>query len=154
MARQVEYLDELGAAIQLKYQCVPTHKGSVLVDERTAAGETIWEGEVEVFELSDPDGIKTCYVWMNRNGDKTRIMTVLGSNVVDSPQRAVQAAIFVDAQPPVVSRFRDEFVRLNWQLAEAKRILRETCLKMEDLDIAIQEARAREGRKGKGNPLH
>jgi hypothetical protein len=55
-------------------------------------GETAWEGEVLVFELSDHPTALLCYRW-ELDG---RVTAVLHEPPVDSPQAAVRAAIVVE----------------------------------------------------------
>jgi hypothetical protein len=136
MARQVEYLEELQIAIRFKYLCEPTHKESVYVHEKTGRGETVWTGYVEVFELAGFKEAKTCYAWLNRKANGVKILTILGNHLIDSAQKAVQAAIFVDAQ----LAFSTDRDLLNTQLEQAKRKLQETQIKSEDLDAAIKAA--------------
>ena len=69
---------------------------------------TVWEGNVEVFELQGHPEADKCYAWMHResgatgnvlNSENVRLITVLGKRPVDSPEVAVRAAIFYDVQP-------------------------------------------------------
>jgi hypothetical protein len=104
MSQQSEYLESLQAAILLQHKCKPTHRETVFVHEKTRQDETVWKGHVEVFDVAGHKEAKTCYAWQNKNkntdyGD-VKIFAVLGSKVVDSPGRAVQAAIFVDKERP------------------------------------------------------
>jgi len=95
-----DHLLALQAAIQLKHRCWPVHRESVFVHETTEARETVWMGTVEVFDLRGHKEAKTCYAWQHNKGDgDTKIFTVLGNQLIDSPKRAVQAAIFLDQQP-------------------------------------------------------
>jgi hypothetical protein len=109
MFKEFKHLDTLQTAIELKHHCRPTHRETVFVRERTAADETMWEGQVEVFDLTGHKEAKICYAWLHTDGDGTKIFTVLGNQIVYSAQRAVQAAIFMDAQPPV-PKFADRFI--------------------------------------------
>lgn len=52
-------------------------------------GERVWEGEVLVFELEGHPGATRCYAW-EVDGQVT---AVLGVGPVDSPLKAVRAAI-------------------------------------------------------------
>ncbi len=76
---------------------------------------TIWEGDVEVFELNGHPEAEKCYAWLYRenclsgsvlNSDNVRLITVLGKRPVDSAEMAVRTAIFYDVQPAHV---RDMF---------------------------------------------
>ena len=52
-------------------------------------GETVWEGEVLVFQLLDHPTVARCYAW-EVDGEVT---AVLHEGPVDGPQAAVRAAI-------------------------------------------------------------
>jgi hypothetical protein len=99
MREKADYLDALEAAILTKHKCAPTHRETVSVQEKTVRGEMVWEGEVEVFDLTGHKDAQTCYAWRHTDGVGTKIFTVLGSHIVSSAKRAIQAAIFVDVQP-------------------------------------------------------
>lgn len=121
MKGKVEHLDVLEAAIFITHKCKPTHKRTVAVIERTEDNEIVWEGNVEMFDLTGHKNAKTCYAWLNfqENGG-LRIFTMLGSYLINSAQRAVQAAIFSDAQLPVLKPSKEaERVRAQFQ-ASAK----------------------------------
>ena len=55
-------------------------------------GETVWEGEVLVFDLLDNPLSTRCYAW-EVDGQVT---AVLHTGPIDSPLRAVQASILAD----------------------------------------------------------
>jgi hypothetical protein len=69
---------------------------SVLVKE-VFEGETVWEGVVQVFEVDHPKA-KRCYAWSYEldNSKKRRFFAVLHQGVVDSPRKAVRAAVVQD----------------------------------------------------------
>lgn len=56
-------------------------------------GETVWEGEVLVFELLGHPEAQRCYAW-EVDG---RVTAVLGVGPVDSPAKAIRAAILADS---------------------------------------------------------
>ncbi len=60
----------------------------------TFEGEVVWEGEVLSFSLRHPTAT-TCYCW---EVDGT-ITSVLHEGLVDSPEKAVRAAIVADGGP-------------------------------------------------------
>jgi hypothetical protein len=97
----------LQTAIEQRHNCAAIHRESVHVCE-TLKGQTVWEGEVEVYDLSGHPEAERCYAWSHRekgisgkvlNTDNLRLITVLGSRPVNSPQMAVRTAIFYDFQP-------------------------------------------------------
>jgi len=58
-------------------------------------GETVWEGIVQVFDLIDHPTAKRCYAWSYQleGSRKRKFFAVLHQGVVNSPQKAVKAAI-------------------------------------------------------------
>jgi len=63
-------------------------------------GQTVWKGDVEVFELSGHAEAKKCYAWLYQDEAKrARHVTVLAKNTVNSPKMAVKSAIFFNVQP-------------------------------------------------------
>ena len=137
MARQVEYLEEIQIAIRFRHRCNADHKESVFVHEKTQKGETVWKGYVEVFQLIGHPETWTCYAWPSPKANGVKILTVLASHLIDSPQRAVQAAIFVDAQAALTP---GATLPPDW-LQQAKQTLKDTQITSEDLNAAIQAAR-------------
>ena len=71
-----------------------THGASAIFVHRTPItetfrGETVWEGEVLVFDLEGHPRASMCYAWSVDN----RVTAVLHEGPVDSPKAAVRAAI-------------------------------------------------------------
>jgi hypothetical protein len=57
------------------------------------AGKSVWDGEVQVFEVDHPKASRV-YAWSHESGGgKRRFHAVLGAPPVDSPEKAVQTAI-------------------------------------------------------------
>ncbi len=87
---------------------VDLHGGKALWLESTPVketfqGEIVWEGEVQVFDLSDHPMASRCYAWSCVTDEKTgkrKFFAVLHQGRVDSPRAAVRAAI--------VTEFRSE----------------------------------------------
>jgi hypothetical protein len=63
--------------------------------EETFEGETVWEGVVQVFEIKGHPKATRCYGWSHGLDDskKRRFFAVLHQGPVDSPEKAVRAAI-------------------------------------------------------------
>lgn len=76
---------------------------------------------------------------MDPNG-KSKIISVPGNTFIDSAQKAVQAAIFTDAQPPV-RKFSDDLKWLTNQLHEFKEMIRNMGIKSEELSVSIDATR-------------
>ncbi len=99
MSKKTGYLRALHGAILIQHGCVPVYKKTVFVHEKLGQ-KTVWKGRVEVFDLLGHKQAKTCYAWQTiKDGAGEKIFTVLGNTLIDSPQKAVQAAIFMDTQP-------------------------------------------------------
>lgn len=138
MARQIEYLVELQKVIERKYLCSATHLATVLVEEKVGQNnETVWRGFVEIFDIDHHRGATVCYAWQRIGNGGLRIFTVLGSAVIDSPNRAIQAAIFVDAEKPA-GKSATDIKLLKEQIDAGKKALYEADVKVEDLDAIIQ----------------
>jgi len=108
VSRQFSHLEALQAAIQIKHQCQTKHRKSVFVTEKTGENETVWEGRVEVFDLKGHERAKTCYAWQAPRPQGVKIFTVLENQFIDSPRRAIQAAIFMDEQSPSSSNHESD----------------------------------------------
>jgi hypothetical protein len=57
--------------------------------------EMVWEGVVQVFDLIDHPRAKRCYAWSHQLEDskKRKFFVVLHQGKIDSPEKAVRAAI-------------------------------------------------------------
>jgi hypothetical protein len=90
-----DYIEELQAAILKLHGCTSEYIETVPVTEEFQ-GETIWQGEVEVFEISGHPKAKRAYAWghvTDESDQGRRYVTVLELPPVDSPQTAVKAAV-------------------------------------------------------------
>ncbi|HEU5396657.1 MAG TPA: hypothetical protein VFV81_05780 [Verrucomicrobiae bacterium] len=99
MSYRSDYLDALQAAILTRYRCQSIHRETVFVREGLDERRIVWEGDVEIFQLIGHPEALVCYAWSHLESDDMKIVTVLGSDMVDSPEKAVQAAIFNSVQP-------------------------------------------------------
>lgn len=62
-------------------------------------GQVVWDGEVQVYELTGHPTAKRAYAWSHRTtGTKRRFYTVLGIGPVKDAVHAVRAAIAADAK--------------------------------------------------------
>lgn len=93
------YLAELQTAIHALHGCEAAHVATVPVKE-VFRGETAWEGEVEVFALTDHAKAKRCHAWgyPKDTGKGWEITTVLEIPPVTGPETAVKAAIAAHAK--------------------------------------------------------
>ena len=90
-----QYLDRLKLTIEHLHNCGAFHRESVPVHE-VFRGQTVWQGEVEVFDLAGHPKAKRCYGWSHPDGpdDKDeRFVAVLELPPVESAKTAVQVAI-------------------------------------------------------------
>jgi len=90
----MDYFSEIQKAIKHNHGSDSVHVQTVPIKE-VFQGRTAWEGDVEVFNLSDHAKAKRCYAWGHPedNGSGWEITTVLETPPVDSAQTAVRIAI-------------------------------------------------------------
>jgi aminoglycoside phosphotransferase (APT) family kinase protein len=90
----MNYIDELRDVIRRLHGVESTHVETVPIKE-TFQGKTVWEGEVEVFDLKDHPQAARIYAWAHEteNPKKPRHVTVLHMGPITSPLLAVRAAI-------------------------------------------------------------
>jgi len=90
----VTYIEELRDVIRRLHGVESTHVETVPIKE-TFQGKTVWEGEVEVFDLKDHPQATRLYAWAHEteNPKKPRHVTVLHMGPITSPLLAVRAAI-------------------------------------------------------------
>jgi len=90
-------LPALVDAIRHMHGCEATFVESVPVRE-AFQGATVWDGEVQVFDLRGHPTAKRAYAWSHATeGVKRRFYAVLHAPPVDSPLAAVRASIVADA---------------------------------------------------------
>jgi hypothetical protein len=64
-------------------------------------GKTVWQSDVEVFDLHDHPQAKRCYAWSHlegKNDERTRLVAVLEIPPVVSAQKAVRFQIVKDVK--------------------------------------------------------
>jgi hypothetical protein len=92
---RMTYIDELRDVIRRLHGVESRHLESVPIKE-TFRGKTVWDGCVEVFELIGHPTATKLYAWSHSTDDPDnpkRHVTVLHSDLITSPLRAVRAAI-------------------------------------------------------------
>lgn len=93
-----ESVDALKEAIRNLHGCDSTWIESVPVKE-VFQGQTVWEGVVQVLDLIGHPTAKRCYAWSHATtGEKRRFVAVLHQGPVDSPEKAVRAAIIQETK--------------------------------------------------------
>ena len=98
MANKSDYIARVQVAISHLHNCGATWRESVPVSE-VFQGKTIWQGEVEVFDLMGHPKAKRCYGWShpeNADGTGERFVAVLEIPPVDSAKTAVKISIVSD----------------------------------------------------------
>jgi hypothetical protein len=91
----MDYIEELQAAILNLHGCTSQYVETVSVTE-TFHGETVWQGDVEVFEIRGHPKAKRAYAWGHVTGEQDqarRYVAVLELPPVTSPQTAVKVAV-------------------------------------------------------------
>jgi hypothetical protein len=94
------YIERLQLAVEHLHKRKATHSASVPVRE-VFEGRTIWNGQVEVFDLTGHPKAKRAYAWSHRDGkdDKDeRFVAVLEIPPVTSPETAVKVAIAAEVK--------------------------------------------------------
>lgn len=99
-----ELMDEAGNealrdAIRHMHGCESTFVESVPVHE-TFDGQTVWEGDVEVFDLVGHPQARRCYAWSSSTDTpgRRRFHAVLGVGPITDAVMAVRASIVADAR--------------------------------------------------------
>ena len=137
MTVKTGYVADIQNAIEQRYGCRAAHRETIFVEETTGHHETIWFGDVEVFDLRGGESDR-CYAWQSLE-DGIRVVTVLHNRLVDSARRAVQAAIFSGIERPTVE-FTDDLASLKGRMEKGKRALDEVQIKAENLEAMVQTA--------------
>ena len=100
MANKSDYLARLQVTVQQLHNCGAVWRESVPVHE-IFRGQTVWKGEVEVFDLNGHPKAKRCYGWSHPDGKNNtgeRFVTVLEIPPVKSAETAVRVAIVSDSK--------------------------------------------------------
>ena len=93
------YIEELQSVIRKLHGVEAAHVETVPVTE-TFNGQTIWEGEVEVFDIDHPKASRV-FAWSHDTDDPEnprRTVTVLQIPPATTPHRAVQVSIANDVR--------------------------------------------------------
>jgi hypothetical protein len=90
VANKQDYLARLQTVIQHLHKCGAVHAKTVPVHEHFN-GKTLWQGDVEVFDLNGHPKAKRAYGWTY--GEPEEFITILELPPVDSPQSAVKVGV-------------------------------------------------------------
>jgi hypothetical protein len=95
-----DYLARVKVAVSQLHDCGAVWRQTVPVHE-IFQGKTVWQGEVEVFDLHNQPKAKRAYAWSHREGvndEGERFVTVLEIPPVESAITAVRVSILADRQ--------------------------------------------------------
>lgn len=95
-----DYISQVNVAVSQLHNCGATWIKTVPVRE-VFQGKTIWQGDVEVFDLYGHPKAKRAYAWSHLDGakdERTRFVAVLEIPPVDSPETAVKVAIAAEVK--------------------------------------------------------
>ena len=95
-----DYLAQVQVAVSQLHNCGATWRETVPVHE-IFRGETVWQGDVEVFDLHGHPKAKRCYAWSHLDGpndERTRFVAVLEIPPVESAETAVRVQIVADTK--------------------------------------------------------
>jgi hypothetical protein len=95
-----DYLDRLQVAVSQLHNCGAVWHSTVPVHE-VFNGQTVWQGDVEVFDLFKHPKAKRAYAWSHLDGAKDeleRYVAVLEIPPVVSAETAVRVQIVKDAR--------------------------------------------------------
>lgn len=91
-----DYIAELQTVILNVHGVAAEYVETIPVHEEFQ-GRTVWDGEVEVFDLQNHPKAKRAYAWgYSTDDDDRRYVTVLELPPVTSPETAVKASIVRD----------------------------------------------------------
>lgn len=95
-----DYIARLQVAVSQLHNCGALWRETVPVHE-IFNGQTVWQGDVEVFDLHDHPKAKRAYAWSHLDGkhdERTRFVAVLEIPPVESAETAVRVQIVKDAK--------------------------------------------------------
>lgn len=98
MANNSDYIARVQVAVSQLHNCGAVWRESVPVHE-VFRGQTVWKGEVEVFDLNGHPKAKRAYAWSHPEGENDtgeRFVAVLEIPPVESAVAAVRASIVSD----------------------------------------------------------
>jgi hypothetical protein len=98
VANKQDYIACLQVAFEQLHGCDAIYRETVPVHE-VFQGQTVWQGEVEVFDPSGHPKAKRAYGWSHREGkndEGERFVAVLEIPPMVSPITAVRASIIAD----------------------------------------------------------
>jgi hypothetical protein len=95
-----EYIEQLQSVILQLHACKSSSVETVPLHD-VFRGETVWRGDVEVFDLIGHTKAKRCYAWSHLDGPKderTQLVALLEIPPVESAETAARAQIVQDTK--------------------------------------------------------
>jgi hypothetical protein len=95
--KKEESLEALKQAVEGLHNCKAEYQKETYIKE-TFEGQSVWEGDVYIFELKDHPKAKLAYAWLSpvAGTKRTRFYAVLHAPPVKSARDAVRASIVND----------------------------------------------------------
>ena len=93
-----DYIAQVQVAVAQLHNCGAVWRSTVPVHE-VFQGKTVWQGDVEVFDLTGHSKAKRAYAWGHldgKNDERTRFVAVLEIPPVESAETAVRVQIVKD----------------------------------------------------------
>lgn len=87
---KADYIARLQTTIQHLHNCAAVHRDTVPVHE-VFQGKTVWQGDVEIFDLTGHLKASRCYGWSY--GEPEEFITILELPPVNSAADAVKVAV-------------------------------------------------------------
>jgi hypothetical protein len=97
VASEAEYIGRVKPALEHLHNCGAVHRETVSVHE-VFRGQTVWKGDVEVFDLTGHPKAKRAYGWSEKPPNGERFFAVLEFSPIKSALDAVRASIVADAK--------------------------------------------------------
>ena len=90
MANKSDYIAKIQVAIMQLHNCGATWRASVPVHE-IFQGKTLWQGDVEVYDLNGHPKAQRCYAWTH--GEPEEFITILEIPPVTDAPSAVKVGV-------------------------------------------------------------
>jgi hypothetical protein len=95
VANKRQYIERLKLAVEHLHKCSAVHVETVPIHE-TFQGQTVWQGEVEVFDIAGHPKATRAYGWSHKAGEDDtdeRFVAVLHLPPVDSALTALRVSL-------------------------------------------------------------
>ena len=92
-----QHIERVKLALENLHNCRAIHFATVPVHE-VFRGQTVWQGDVETFDLTGHSNAKRAYAWSEKPPNGERFFAVLEIPPIKSALDAVRASIVADAQ--------------------------------------------------------